>query len=503
MIQNIRGVAILATLSLSLPWLPACSDGSSVSAPAHQKAAGGITSTPERRAGEPMDVIARVGGQTITFSEINTMLNSAAIVGLSMPELGSPERDTVRITLLDKLISANLLYLDAVKNNVNHSPEYQLTVEQFKDAILANLYRSKVLVGEVEVTDEDVQAYYKDNIVAGTELTDELRTGIEATIRKNRVKQRTSTMRERLRKGHRSVIKVSDLDPAEDQIRSGDDVLAELDGVPITWSEIRPALQKARTMNSTNARIDAIDRIIDNRIMSQKAKEVGLEQDPVYQARFNEFTKTRLINIHRGQLVDSWSPTEEELKAYYDANEERILIKEVRKLQMLVVKTEKEADDLKKQIEANQITFHKAVADHSIIADANKTLGQIGWVTEGTGFPELDKETFMLDAGEIGGPVQSPAGWHLVRVLDQRDALHTNINDEQTRTKTRRLYLEEKLNLYVISLRKQDHPVEVNEEMISKLSQQEIDWYQDKLKNSQKSPEQVLEEIQRLKRSAK
>ena len=109
----------------------------------------------------------------------------------------------------------------------------------------------------------------------------------------------------------------------------------------------------------------------------------------------------------------------------------------------------------------------------------------------------------MLDAGKIGGPVQSPAGWHLVRVLDQRDALHTNINDEQTRTKTRRLYLEEKLNLYVISLRKQDHPVEVNEEMISKLSQQEIDWYQDKLKNSQKSPEQVLEEIQRLKKSAK
>ena len=86
-----------------------------------------------------MDVIAHVGDQAITFNEINTMMNSAAIVGLSMPELGSRERDTVRITLLDKLISANLLYLDAVEKGVDQDPEYQRAVQSFSDAILANL----------------------------------------------------------------------------------------------------------------------------------------------------------------------------------------------------------------------------------------------------------------------------------------------------------------------------------------------------------------------------
>ena len=106
----------------------------------------------------------------------------------------------------------------------------------------------------------------------------------------------------------------------------------------------------------------------------------------------------------------------------------------------------------------------------------------------------------LLEAGEIGGPVQSPAGWHLVRVLDQREALHTDIHDEQTIKKTRRMYLDEKLNQYVISLRKQDHPVEINEEMIGKLSQQEIDWYQEMLGKAQKSPEEVIEEIRKLQR---
>ena len=36
------------------------------------------------------DVIASVGDQLVTFGEINTMLNSSAIVGLSIPALGTP-----------------------------------------------------------------------------------------------------------------------------------------------------------------------------------------------------------------------------------------------------------------------------------------------------------------------------------------------------------------------------------------------------------------------------
>jgi len=497
---------LLATLLLLLPVLGACSGEQSEaaetgsSATTAEKADAAITPKPGRSSGEPLDTIARVGDQVITFRDINTMINSAAIVGLSMPELGSPERDTVRITLLDKLISANLLYLDALDKGVDRNPEYQQAVESFRNAILANLYRSKVLVGEVEVSDQDIEAFYKQNISEETELSDELKAGIEASIRKNRVKERTSTMRERLREGHKSVIKVSDLDPGDDQVRSDDDVLAELDGEPITWGEARPSLQRAHTMKSTPARIEALEGIIDARLLSQKAKQAGLEQDPVFMVRFNEFSKTRLINIHRGQLVNSWDPTEEDVKAYYDANKDRIVVKEVRKVQMLVVETEEQADVLKKQIEANEITFHKAVADYSIIADAKKTLGQIGWVNEGSGFTELDKETFLLDAGEIGGPVKSPAGWHLIRVLDQRDALYTDINDEETWKKTRRLYLDEKLNQYVIDLRKNKFPIEVEEEMISKLSQQEIDWYQEMLEKAQKSPDEVLEQIQKLQK---
>jgi peptidyl-prolyl cis-trans isomerase C len=508
MTRIMQRTSLIIACALAAMLNAACSGESTETTPAGaatDAAASGEQPAPETAsapavADEPLDVIARVGDQAITFREINTMINSAAIVGLSMPELGSPERDTVRLTLLDKLITANLLYLDALQQGVDQDPGYQQTIEQFRDGVLANLYRNKVLIGEVDVTEQDIQGFYDANIVEGTELTEELGAGIEATIRKNRMKERTATMRERLREGHKTAINVTDLDPGDDPVRSNHEVVAELDGVEITWGEVRPALQRSHALQSVQVRIEALEKIIDNRIMAQNAKEAGLENDPVFRARFDEYSKTSLINLHRGRLIDSWEPTEQEIRDYYEANKDRIIVKEVRKVQMLVVETEQEAAELKKKIEANEITFHKAVADHSIVPDANKTLGQIGWVSQGTGFPELDEVTFLVEAGEIGGPVQSPAGWHLVRILDQREAMNMNLGEPQTHKETRRLLLEDRLNDYAIKLRKEHYTVEIEEDMLQKLTQQEIDWYQEKLQKAQKSPEEVIEQIKKLQR---
>ena len=108
-------------------------------------------------------MIAKVGDQTITFSEINVALNSSAIVGVSIPALGTPERDTARIVLLDRFVSANLLYLDALKQGVDKDPAYQKAITRFSNAILAGLYRQRIQAGDIPVSEEEVQAYFKQN----------------------------------------------------------------------------------------------------------------------------------------------------------------------------------------------------------------------------------------------------------------------------------------------------------------------------------------------------
>ena len=98
---------------------------------------------------EAEGVIARVGGETITFNQLNTMLNSSAMVGLSLPALGTPRRNKVLITLLDKVISANLLYLDAKKKGTDKQTAYLTSMKEFEDGVLINMYKSKVLIGKI------------------------------------------------------------------------------------------------------------------------------------------------------------------------------------------------------------------------------------------------------------------------------------------------------------------------------------------------------------------
>jgi parvulin-like peptidyl-prolyl isomerase len=448
----------------------------------------------------PRDAIARVGDQYITFSYINTMLNSSAIVGLSVPTFGTPERDQVRLTLLDKMISGNLLYLDALNKGIDQAPEYQQDMQRFSDAVLASVYKNNYVAGDIQVTEAEVQDFFSNRIVAGTEMTEELKAGIEAKLRKQKFQAKMAALRDHLREGVKVVVHEQELDPDEDQVRDANDVVASIDGQNIAWQEVRVPLSTPRNAGSMENRLATLNRLIDMRLMTRKARQEGMEQDPAYLARVTEYKKTHLINIHRDALFRDWEPDDKALRAYFEKNRDQIRVKERRKVRMVVLKTEQEAREVKDKIESGEITIFQAAADYSITPDAKKTLGEIGWVPEGSGFPELDKVTFALGPDEIGGPVESPAGWHLVQVLDVQDAYYDDIEDEATRQVTRRRYIDEKLDAYVINLRKNEFNVEIYDDTFYGLAQQEVDWFKEVSEKTQKTPEQIIEDIQKLKK---
>jgi parvulin-like peptidyl-prolyl isomerase len=154
-------------------------------------------------------------------------------------------------------------------------------------------------------------------------------------------------------------------------------------------------------------------------------------------------------------------------------------VPEMRKVQMVVLPTKEEAEDIKQKIDSGEMTIYQAARDHSIYPNAKSTLGEMGWVMRGTGFPELDEFTFFQEPEVIGGPVQSPAGWHLVKVLDVQDAQMQFLEEPQTRREARRLYLGEKLDNYVIELRENDFNVAVYEDVLASQFQRESDFIAD------------------------
>jgi parvulin-like peptidyl-prolyl isomerase len=469
-----------------------------------------VASVPPAQADEPKqakasqpvfrdDVIAKVGDQPITFDQLNTMLNSSAIVGLSIPELGSPERDQVRLTLLDRVISANLLYLDALEQGGDKDPAYQRDLDNFSDSMLALVYKRRYLTGQVEVTDEEIETFFDNNITPGTERTDEARRAVASKLRKQKVQMDATDTRARLREGVPVAINVTELDPAEDALRDDAEVVAEIDGKPILWGEVRVPLSRPASSTSVERRISAMEELIDTRIMAIKGRAAGLEQDPAYLRAFNEFKKVRLINLHREKLVEEFAPSDEEILQYYAEHREELRVPERRKVQIVVLETREDAEAIKKMLETGTITMYQAARDHSIIPASDKTLGEIGWVTKGTGFPELDKLAFSLEPGALGGPVETPNGWHLVQVQDMEEAIYDDPEEERTRRMTRRRMINERLNAYVVALREKSFPVEVYGDKLSYHMQKEIDWYNIKAETGTQPPEKVYQEIDKLR----
>jgi hypothetical protein len=94
--------------------------------------------------------------------------------------------------------------------------------------------------------------------------------------------------------------------------------------------------------------------------MAHKAKTAGLDQDPLYQRRVKEFGKTSLITRWRARLLRGLEPNDAEVRAYYQEHQAEIAVPEGRKVQMVVVKTKGEAQDIKRRIESGEISIYRA-----------------------------------------------------------------------------------------------------------------------------------------------
>jgi hypothetical protein len=225
-----------------------------------------------------------------------------------------------------------------------------------------------------------------------------------------------------------------------------------------------------------------------------------MDKDPEFIKRTAEYRKTHLINVHRGNLIKKWQPSEDELKTAFVENMDKISKPESRKVQMVVVKTKEEAESIKAEIDSGKITMFQAAQQYSIDPNAKRTLGEMGWVSQGTGFKELDDFTFSLEPEVVSDPVESPAGWHLVKVLDVNDAQYQDFDDPQVRNLTLRLYMRNKLNDYVVDLRKNHFEVAVYEAELNRNFQTEADYVAElniKAKEQGSVTQQRIEDLQK------
>ncbi|MDX8402448.1 MAG: peptidylprolyl isomerase [Mariprofundaceae bacterium] len=205
-------------------------------------------------------------------------------------------------------------------------------------------------------------------------------------------------------------------------------IIAEVNGEAVTQRDLDAEIERLPAGlraqgDDPVVRRHLVERLVRERLLAQKARELGLHLDPEF--------RQRLARIERRLLADAareWKraslpePTEAEIRAWYAAHPDQFTTPEQVRARHLLVASEKQARSLLRQLRRKPDDFAAVAARLSLDDNTKARGGDLNWFPRGVMAPAFEKLAFSLKKGEIGGPVQTRFGWHVIQVLDRRPA---------------------------------------------------------------------------------
>jgi len=180
--------------------------------------------------------------------------------------------------------------------------------------------------------------------------------------------------------------------------------------------------------------------------------EKGLANDANHKAMVAEYRRTKLVTLHRTRLRERFQPSEVEARDYFEAHRARYDVAEEANVQQIVVADAAEAQRLAKEARGGA-DFSGLAVQFSTDPFVKRNFGMLGWVKRGEGFPGLDKLVFSLkEKGEIGGPVKSPRGFHVVKLIDHHDG--RTVTFKEARKRVEADMVKQRLNAHLLELAK-------------------------------------------------
>ncbi len=240
--------------------------------------------------------------------------------------------------------------------------------------------------------------------------------------------------------------------------------LSELDAILQTFMKrVETAPQVQREKMVAQARVTAMDKLIDDMLLEQKAAKLNiivtdedvdkaldnmLEERHISVEKFGEalaregtvlgkYKSEIRRNIISGRIIEKEirseiTISEEEVGEYYSKHRNDYEGKEATRIQQILLVKPKDCDDsTREELRAKAEEILKRVKDgesFDLLVDnysqgpAAKSRGDLGFVEKGMMFPEVDTAVSGLKKGESSGVIESPVGFHIIRVIDKRGA---------------------------------------------------------------------------------
>jgi foldase protein PrsA len=246
------------------------------------------------------------------------------------------------------------------------------------------------------------------------------------------------------------------------------EVVAKMDGITLKTSDLyaemtsqmsidqqislvdNAAQNKMIDLESTKAGIVVTDDTVNQEIENIKKSNnlatdedltAALQQSGMTLDLFKERVKQ---DIKLKKLFESQNPVSDaDLKAYFDKNKETFATtpKEV-KASHILLPTKAEADAVLAELKAGK-DFATLAKQKSQDTGSNANGGDLGFFPRGQLNTEFETAAFALTKGQMSDVVQSPNGFHIIKVTDIKEAVIPTY--DEVKDKVKDAYFNEKL----------------------------------------------------------
>lgn len=199
-----------------------------------------------------------------------------------------------------------------------------------------------------------------------------------------------------------------------------DDVRATVNGKPISELSIGNVAEQITASGQQADESRILDELINLEVLTQAAEKLGLDKSPEVAASLQlQYTQT-MANAYLAQQGADMTFSEEELRAEYDAQSANVDRAEYHASHILL-ETQEDADRMIAELAAGK-PFETLARENSI-DPAGENGGDLGWFQATTMVPEFTAAVAEMEVGDTSEtPVQSEFGFHVIKLIDRRDA---------------------------------------------------------------------------------
>ena len=194
-----------------------------------------------------------------------------------------------------------------------------------------------------------------------------------------------------------------------------------------------PTLKKMLEENPQQ-KIALIKRIMDQKIIARAARKADFDKKPPIKDQLQYLVDDCLSSSYLMDVVLSRiAVSEEDVKQYYKANEQKFFIPEQVKARHILIKVpfgttgearkkgREKAEAMIEWLKRGE-SFERLAEKNSEDPDSAKKGGDLGYFARGRMPKPFEEAAFSLKPGQISGIVETDFGYHVISVEDRREA---------------------------------------------------------------------------------